>query len=235
MQYFTSSDYEVLTPDNAKSISPEIVAKRRDLREKILSLHEQIYPEVQKLGLRCHTSQRNLTNALIDRYTGSANNWLFVRYNNASDELLQFLKFPFTAFADIQFGLFYNEDEERCYYEIQLFLGRQDGYDRQSCAERMNIYEAQITDAIAALKGYGLQWKIIKANTFDMITFDLDNGEPSEFYNWLKANDKHGLESFMTCSYAPNDDRISDQNIKDELLAKIRLYLPLYKILTHRG
>lgn len=223
MQYFTRSDYEVFTPENAAVMTSQMAAKRKALQEKLVNLHKQIYPEVQKLGLRCHKDSRHLTTEMIDRYTGSANTWLLIRYNNTPTEFDSFASF--TQFADIQYGISADKG-----FSIELFLGRKDGADRDEAMKRLNADRTQITEAIALLKGFGLRWELTGGNTFD-----LDTNEPAAFCDWLAASDKQGGESFMTCSYAPDDDRISVQNIERELLAKIRLLLPLYKLLTHRG
>ena len=222
MEFFTNSDYEVFTAANATVMNPEMAARRKAVQNKLITLHESIYPEVQKLGLRCHKDKRHLTTEMIDRHTGRANTWLLIRYNNTPAAYDEFSSF--TNYADIQFGI--SEDKG---FEIDLFLGRKDGVDRFEAMKRLHEDTAQITEAIAALKGYGLQWILSCAEPFD-----LDTREPSEFCEWLASNDKLSEESYLTCFYSQDDDRISEQHITEELLARIRQMLPLYRILTHR-
>lgn len=222
MLYFTNSDYQILTTVNATIMTPEMVARRKALRDKLTDLHQRIYPDVQKLGLRCHKDPRYLTSALIDRFTGRANTWLLIRYNNTPVGFDAFA--VFTQFADIQFVM-----SEAKGFSVELFLGRKNDPDRFEAIKRLYMDKAQITEAIAALRGHGLQW-IISGTA----PFDLDTREPSEFCEWFAANDKLGEESYLCGSYAKEDERISVQNIEQELLSKIRLLMPLYRILTHR-
>lgn len=218
--YFTNDDYQVFTEKNSAVKTSEMIQKRKALKNKMLKLHEKIYPEIEKIGLGCHDNSNNITSKIEpSKYNGKINNWLLVRYGKTANELEPY--FGFTKHACIQFGIFENKG-----FVIELFLGRCDGFD---FGKINRVKNEDIESEIAKLQGYGMKWEISGVGIFD-----IDEHTPEEFSKWLKENNENGTESFLSLSYKIDDERISDDNICEEIISKVKLFLPLYNVLANR-
>lgn len=223
--YFNNDDYSIFTSANKINKTTEMMKKRKYLQNKLLTLHNSIYPEIQQLGLGCHDSKRNITTRIEpDRHTGEINTWLLVRYGKTSNELVPYqeIGMGFTKHADIQFGI--SEDKG---FSIELFLGRKDGFDRGRIKKTIERHRNDIQKALMELKGYSMTWEI-SGNIFNI------DDNSSDFCDWLLKFDKEGDESFLSMTYGKTDERISEENICTEIISKVKLILPLYNILTWR-
>lgn len=224
--YFTNEDYAIFTAENAVNKSREMSQKRRALQQKLLNLHNRIYPEVVKLRLSCHEREQNITSNIGPNEHGHINSWLIVRYGKTPDEIAGYkeIGFGFTKHACIQYGLF---DGRKL--EISLFLGRKGGWDREKIKDVIDKNRAAIESEIAKLKGYGMKWEITGCEPFE-----IDNNDPSDFCDWLIKHNAAGEESFLSYVYDINDERLSEENIADEVLSKITLLNGLYNAMVQR-
>lgn len=225
--YFTNDDYMVFTEENATNLSNEMINKRKNIQNKLLNLHEKIYDNVVKMGLRCHENRNHITTSIYpDRFSGKINPWLFIRYGKTPEEIAQYKEYGygFKKHACIQFGLFENKG-----FEISLFLGRKDDYDRLWLAENIKRRTLTIETELKKIKGYGMKWEITGCEPFE-----IDCNDTNEFCNWLITNNKNGEESFLSYTYKIDDNRLSDENIANEILSKITLLNGLYNAMVHR-
>lgn len=231
--YFSYLDYTVFTDANSVDKSGEMNRKRKALQSKLLKLHEQIYPEVQKMKLSCHENKKNITTLITpDEHTGSIHSWLFVRYGKTPEEIAPFkeIDLGFIRHACIQYGL-----NSTGNFEITLFLGNRGDYDLgrviqtiSGSTPKAKALSKEIADELSKLKGYGLVWYT------DDAEFDIDRENPEDFCKWLIAH-QHAKYIVMSFFYAPDDDRLSEWKITHELLEKIRLLRALYNTLVQRS
>ncbi len=225
--YFLDADYEVFTQANSSVKSTALDKKRKAVQSKLLKVHEAVYPRLQLLGIDCHSAKQHITSDITpNRFNGTFNSWIFVRYGRTPEEMEQFkaIGIGFPELADIQYGLFEGRD-----FCIQLFLGSQKGYDRQRLPMTMRRNRAAIEAAVGELRGYGMQWEIT-----GLEPFSIDDAEPSAFCDWLLANNNCEGESFLTLHYDREDPLISEQKLASEVFGKVRRLVPLYNLLTQR-
>jgi len=226
--YFNDADYEVFTQENEFNKNRDIIQKRITLQNKILQLHKSIYPKIQKLGLSTHENQKHITSIITpDKFRGQIHNWILVRYGKTPQEVEPYkaVDYGFTKHACLQFGLFEGAD-----FEISLFLGRKDGFDRLNLKKMVDQNSNKIKECISMMKGYGIVW-YVGDNYFE---FDTDN--PDTFCNWLVDNNSCEFESYMSIVYDRNDERISSfEKISNEIVSKMTMLNTLYNLLVKRS
>lgn len=225
--YFLDADYEIFTQANSNVKTAALDKKRKAVQSKLLKIHEAVYPRLQLLGIACHSDKRYITSDIKpNRFNGTFNSWLFVRYGRTKEEMENFkaIGIGFTELACIQYGLFEGKD-----FCIELFLGAKNGYDRQLLPKAMRRNRAAIEAEIEKLRGFGMKWEITGCEPFL-----LDEAEPSAFCDWLLANNNCEGESFLTLHYDREDPLISEQKLASEVFGKVRRLVPLYNLLTQR-
>ena len=225
--YFTDADYLIFTEENMQKKDNALHSERKRLQNKMLKLHERIYDEVVKLGLNCHENKRNITTRIEpNKYNGRFNTWLLVRYGKTPEEVALYkeLGYGFTKHACIQYGIF-----DRKGFEVSLFLGRKEDYDRLQISKMITKNRTAIESELEKIKGYGMEWVITGCNSFE-----IDQRDVSEFCDWLLTNDKFGEESFLSYTYKADDKRLSEENIAEEVLSKVKLLKDLYNAMVQR-
>lgn len=239
--YFTFSDYETFFNRNAIRDDKVIREQRKIVQDKMLTIHNKIYSQIQKLGINCHWNKNNITSLIRPcEYNKGKVGWLGIRYgktknevdivnqyldNKEKDEIKGFQKHGCLQFCIAPTG-----------FEINLFLAvRHDAIDRANVQEKMKQLEPNITKEIAKLQGHGMTWELYNDEDGDRKCFELDNRKAEEFCEFLKKYDRDGYESYLKLFYRADDKVLSDINlISSEIIKYMTMLVPLYNAMVWR-
>lgn len=228
--YFSFADYETFFPRNSQSNSDAVVAQRKIVQTKLLSIHAIIEAQVNEMNLYAHWDKSNTTSLT---YPSPFNlykvDWLGLRYGKHKSEvkLGGGIKEPYESFtkhACLQFDVYENG------LEIALFFAvRDEAWDRQQLKGNIYTISDKINEQAKAMRGHGFVWKIDDSPSFDFDTAD-------DLAGYLKQYDRDGKCSLLTMHFEPNDPRIKTlPNIRREVLAGFKLLKPLYDIIVWRA
>ena len=239
--YFTFSDYETFFDRNVQRDDMDIRERRKIVQDKMLAIHKNIYPRIQKLNLYCHWNPNHIT-SLINPcvYNKGKVGWLGIRYgkskkevdilnqyldSNEKDEIKGFQKHGCLQFCITPSG-----------FEINLFLAvRHDAIDRAYVQEKIQQLKPKITKEISKLQGYSMTWEIYNEETGEHHIFDIDNDNPEKFCDFLKKYDANGCESFLRKFYPADDEVLLDiESISNEVVKYMSILKPLYDVMVWR-
>jgi len=239
--YFNFNDYETFFSRNAKKADSEIRKKRESVQKKMLSIHENVFPSIRKLGIFHHKRKDNITSLIIphvvNKYTIG---WIGVRYGKTPDEVdvLNINKekdddvYGFQKHGCLQFSIHSNG------FEISFFLAVRNGaIDRMWLNEngfkRLKEKRNKIEAELSKLKGHGFVWTVW--NDGEPIEFHLDSQPVESFCDWFMENDMDGRESLLSKFYQPDEDVISTHDsIGVEIERIMTMLLPLYNTMVWR-
>lgn len=237
--YFKYEDYETFFPRNRKETGSAISDKRKKVKGKMLAINSLIYPQIKKLGIEHHKSDKNITSLIIPHPINQMSvGWLGIHYGKTPKEVdaLNFAKekddaiYGFQKHGCIQYSI--GEG-----FEINLFLAvRHDAVDRLHLHQHLFELQPKIEINLAKLKGLGLQWLIWDyQEDAPIATFDVDSENSTDFGDWFKENDHDGYESFLRKYYKPDDPVLkTKESIGNEIVQVTKLLLPLYNTIVWR-
>lgn len=204
--------------------------------EKMMAVHNYIYPQIQRLGLYCTSNLSFLLHAtegdasqgeLLSIWYGRSNREAAFSQraydikNGSMGKSANHEKFEFTILST---GFIV-----RMHFETKGELA-----DRMYTKSQIEERNARITREIAKFKGGNIKWKIFnsKENMYD--SFEIDNENTDEICNFIKKYDK-GAKSYITV-YHPfiDDQKVEVEAIGDEILCHIMMFKPLYDSMLWR-
>ena len=239
--YFDFADYETFFVRNKTRDDADIRERRKIVQDKMLEIHDIIYPQIKKLGLDCHWNPKHISSMIRPcEYNRGRVGWLGIRYGkskkevdvvnqwldaNEKDEIKGFQKHGCLQFCIIPDG-----------FEINFFLAvRHDAIDRAHVQEKMNQLKPLIKKEIQKLKGYGMVWEIYNEETDDYYVFQIDDEDANEFCNFLQKYDKDGCTSYLKLYYTVDDDALVDiKSICKEIITYFKKLIPLYNAMVWR-
>ncbi|WP_419725259.1 phospholipase D family protein [Terrisporobacter petrolearius] len=241
--YFLYADYETLFIRNRKRTDIEINKQRKKIQEKILDIHDTIYPEIKKLGVNCHWSPNHVTSVIRPcEYNRGKVEWVGVRYGKTKSEI-----------QSINSNLNYknkNKDEIKGFQkhaclqycilsdsvEISLFLAvRRDAVDRNYLLEHIDEIEPSIIKELSKLRGHNMVWEIYNDVEGKFEQFFIDKDNLKDFCDFIKKNDGEGCESYLKLLYKPDDERIKDKDaICKEIIFYMNKLINLYNLISWR-
>ena len=236
--YFTFSDYETFFDRNSQRDDIDIREQRKSVQDKMLAIHERVYPHIKKLGLDRHWNKNHVTSVIrpceynkgrvtvrygkTKKEVDVVNIWLG---QNEKDEIKGFQKHGCLQFCIVPTG-----------FEINLFLAvRHDAIDRAYVQENLNELKPKITKELAKLKGYGITWEIYNDVTEEYHCFEIDNEETEDFCKFLQKYDRDGCESYLKLFYQADDEALYDiDSISNEVINYMTRLIPLYNAMVWR-
>lgn len=239
--YFNYANYETFFKRNETRDDMDIRELRKEVQDKMLSIHEKVYPQIKKLGINCHWNPKNISSMIKPcEYNRGKVGWIGVRYGktkkevdvvneclgkNEKDEIKGFQKHGCLQYCIVPEG-----------FEINLFLAvRHDAIDRAHVQEKMSQLKPRITKEISKLQGYEMTWEIHNEAADEYYSFDIDNDDPEDFCKFLLKYDRDGCESYLKIFYPANDDALYDiDSISYEITTYIKMLMPLYNALVWR-
>ncbi len=237
--YFTYEDYETFFPRNQRGIGSAIADKRKRVQIKMLSIHQQIYPSIKKLGIAHHKRKENITSLIVPHPINQYSvGWLGVRYGKTPPEV-DVLNMGKDKDDDI-----YGFQKHGCLqysigsegFDINLFLAvRRGAIDRAYLHQHLTKLKPKIESRLQELQGQGMEWVIWDSAQGDWFTFDIDNEDPETFCDYFRENDQDGRESYLRKFYEPDDDILKTQATTcAEILRVMEILLPLYNTMVWR-
>ncbi len=237
--YFSFEDYETFFSRNAQSNDAQIRHRRLSVQQKMLAVHQMIYPKIRSLGIAHHKREKNITSTVEPNiYNHHSVGWIGVRYGKLPHEI-DWLNagresdddaYGFQKHGCLQFSI--NSGG----FDINLFLAvRNDAIDRMKLSEHQfkMLFEQrpQIETEMRNLVGHGFEWRIENGAE----PFRVDNDPVENFCDWFKVNDSDGYESYLIKYYEPGDPILkSKESISAEVIRVMTMLQPLYDTMVWR-
>lgn len=230
--FFTDDDYEVFDPELVTSTDIKINQQRNIVKNKLLKLHDLIYPTIRdhKLEIYKHYKETNITSLW---YCNPRNNWkvdwLGLRYGQnpkivkEMDKDLQsddpdrgFLKYQCfqinIRYSGIEIGIYQNTPRNT--------------YDASYLKEKIEDieYQAQLISVLNDLKGLGLIWYIGQSQ------FNLDKEPAQNFIEFFNKHFIYGVYSCITVDIPRYSPLLLKNNIRSTCLYYIENMYKLFEI-----
>ncbi len=241
--FFSPADYAVF--NNRLASNPEHDAERARVRDKLLMLHEQIYPKVRKRkwDLHPHWMSQWLVSAWRTSPATPRINFMTLRYSK-SEALIKLMK---KELID-DFGHFYANamlaariDDEG--FAVELMVSEKAWVDGQNLKNRLQDGEqgkGQFRSMLAELGG---------EHAISLGQFVREEGCPTKYEQVLHAKasrlinvgvldatiDKYqpgGHDLSLGVQYGPKDKRLCPDRIVDEILTRFEQLYPIYAFLS---
>ncbi|MCU4176446.1 phospholipase D-like domain-containing protein [Carboxylicivirga sp. N1Y90] len=234
-QFFTKNHHEIFNKRFHRVNSEDLKKIRKEVRLKLLKLHEIIYPEFSNNGLTdlyCHHQSREIVSRhFFNQYSGNYINAMWLHYGKSFDQLQAYksedksINRPNSFINNIRMQVIIHEDS----LGIWLVLGRNNG----SRIDR-DYFRSQMQDPIIqrsffdAFKKLGNEYWI-----------NVSNGEAMKNLNTptdlLKEIQKETIDEYFIigCEIDWLDSRVSSKNISTTVLNEFKKLYPLYTIMRH--
>lgn len=237
--YFTYEDYESFFIRNRKNVDSSISDKRKRVQSKMLSIHNQIYPNIKQIGIAHHKRKENITSLIVPHPINQYSvGWLGVRYGKTPSEI-DIVNMGKDKDDDI-----YGFQKHGCLqysisskgFEINLFLAvKHNAIDRDYLHNHLKEFKPKIEKELINLQGQGMEWIICDSTENKQDIFNIDEKDPKEFYDYFKNHDMDGRESFLRKLYEPDDEILKNKDtICSEILRMMKMLLPLYNTIVWR-
>lgn len=230
--YFNHEDYETFNAENSKSDELFIKQRRGEVQRKLIEIHKQILPALQRMGLNCHYNKKNITNSIaLISMNKQQLGWLGVRYWNDVSKLkiLRDSDFGAAKFSDLQFCL------TSKYFQIGLFHAvPNDAIDREYLHSHINQLQEKIIEELKKIveKVDRMIWII--HNDQNKFEFDFAKEKIEDFIAFYKENDQEGYFSELLIAFEPSDERIKTKEGICKLITEtFEVFLPLYLIIIN--
>ena len=240
--YFTKDDYETFEEYNVNENNANIRNKRKIIQEKLLSINNDIKNELEKYGLYNHWSSEHITSSIApNQFNNYKVNWIGVRYGRHQSQIEQLNinltkqdngRLGFQKYSCMQFSLSLNHFEVGIYHAVA-----NDAVDRMRVREKLlkndTTFKNQLLEELTKLKGNQLKWHIWSPYAeIDEKTFSIDTENINDFIPFYLKNDVDGTHSSIMFQIEPNNPKMKNkEDIEKLILEKIKLLIPLYKII----
>lgn len=228
--YFTFADYETFFLRNQTIDSSKIVDRRKDVREKLLAINENIEHQIRKLNLYVHWDKKNIASGIHPSlFNDNRVDWIGVRYGKQKKEIVFGKNCKesyerFTKHANVQYSI-----DGYGFSVVLFFAVRNEAVDRDFLRQNIGNLADKINLQAQAMKGHNLVWKISGCPDF---IFDKDNNLAA----YLKQYDREGRYSYLIMRFKPDDPKIKTVGgICKETIAGIELLKPLYDLIVWRA
>jgi len=241
--YFSAADYAVF--DNGLGTNPEYDGERERIKDKLTRLHQVIYPAIRKSkwDLHPHWMTQWLISASRISPATPRIDFMTLRYSKPEPTIKLMKK---ELFED--FGHFYANamiavrvDKEGC--AVELFVSDKAWVDGQNLKNRAQVNPAErdhLRDMLAELGSeYSLRLSRFFRNDEGFTRYEeVLRAKASRLVNVGVLNsmmDKYkpgGHELRIGIYYTPDDKRLSEIRIADEMLARITQLYPIYAFLS---
>ena len=243
--YFDVDDYITVSKKWYKVTSSEALKRRKVIQDKLLTLHKEIEPHVQKCDLHPHYHKDYVSSGIVPSvFNHGRVGAIWVRYGKHKHELNPYggvvrknrrgNKDPIEQFhkhACFQVSFTSNG------MDLGLFHSTaHDGIDRYYVREHWDRIKKEIEHNYHRLIGNSFVWHFYDAK-IDKSTyrFEIDKGTAAEFIKFYINHDEDGLESFCMRHYQLSDNRIKTKDsIMKEALETFKTLMPIYQAMTFR-
>ncbi len=241
--FFAPTDYAVF--ENGLSRNADYDGERERVRNKLIALHQAIYPEFRKrkMDLHPHWMTQWLISAARLSPATKRIDFMTVRYSKP-ETTIKLMKKQFIE----DFGHFYANAmiaaridregfavellvSEKAWVDAQNFKNRlaasaeQRGHFRNLLAELGGEHTARLAHWAPNEQGYATYQEVMRAKASRLVNVGMLNGTMEKY--------KPGGHDFrLGVYYQPNDARLSQENIFAQVLMRIEQLYPLYAYLS---
>lgn len=235
-QFFSTNQHTIFNEKYHRVNSKDFQMLRREVRDRLLELHNIIYPKFKIYGLTdlyCHHQYREIVSRhFFNQYSGNYINAMWLHYGKSLTQLQTYtngdesINKPDSFINNIRMQVIVHEDS----VGIWLVVGRNNGSkkDREYFREQMQdkITQKKFYDAFKRLgKTYWIN--VPNALTIKDIKTQAD---------LLNEIQKEKLDQYFIigCDIDRFDKKLSDQNIYTTVLEEFQKLYSLYDIMRHK-
>lgn len=234
-QFFSKNDHEIFSKKYHRVNSENLKRIRREVREKFLELHNEIYPQFSSYGLidlHCQHNKREIVSRhFFNPFSGKIINAMWLHYGKSSSQLKKYYNGdkstnrPDSFINNIRMQVIIHEDS----LGIWLVLGRNNGsrIDREYFRQQMmnDSFQKKFFDAFKKLgNNYWINTPKALASK-DIKTPD----------DLLNETQKEKLEDYFIigCDIDWLDKRLSFEKLPKTVLEEFQKLYPLYEMMKH--
>lgn len=241
--FFTNADYSVF--GNGLSTSPDYDGERERIRGKLAALHRLVYPEIRKRrwDLHPHWMPQWLVSAWRISPATARIDFMTLRYSKPETTIKLMKKELIDDFGHFYANAMLAARIDRGGFAIELYISEKAWVDGQNLKNRLQLGTAergQFRSILAELGG---------EHSFCLSQFVRGEGRPIGYQDVLRAKasrlvnvgvltstmEKYkpgGHELRLGIHYAPDDRRLTRENIAAEILARFEQLYPVYAFLS---
>tara|TARA_R110002051_G_scaffold58469_1_gene107687 strand:- start:4175 stop:5452 length:1278 start_codon:yes stop_codon:yes gene_type:complete len=233
-QFFKFEHYNAFTGIKPITDSPETRKERLLVQEKLLELHEELYPLMQNQGWKVyehHMSQHITSSYMHNERASKELTALWLHYGRSEQELEDYQK----AYGDDMTSLFHMRLEvliTKNHLWVELRVGKKDGSypDRHFIREQLNTNPKFLNKYYKLVKALDREYTITIADEYANVKDFEDEDDLKQFT--LQDNPKRYYFRIGR-EYQPDDKAISEQKILSTIMADFEQLYPLYQLLKH--
>lgn len=235
-QYFSSNEHEIFYEKYHRVNSDDLKNIRRTIREKLLKLHNNIYPKFPKYGLTDihghHNASETVSRHFFNRFSGNYINAMWLHYGKSKKQLAAYaskdksINKPESFINNIRLQVIVRED----FVGFWLVLGKNLGSIKDREHFRKQIANPKVlNDFFNAFKMLEDEYWISVPNApvISMIK------TPDQLVEQLE---KETINDYFIIGKNINlfDNRLSVTNLPETVLNEFRKLYPLYEIMRHK-
>ncbi|KAA2215745.1 phospholipase D family protein [Maribacter flavus] len=233
-QFFQFEHYNAFTGSKPILDTPEARQERFKVQEKLLDLHEKLYPEIQKRGWKVyeHHMPQHITSSYWHNERASKElTALWLHYGRSEEELDAYQK----AYGDNMTSLFHMRLEVlvfKSHLWIELRVGKRDGShpDRGYIREQLKSNEVFTSEYFRLLQELDPPFTLTIANE-EVPVHDFEDKEDLKQFT---LQDNPGKYYFrIGREYQPDDKAISNQHIVGTIMNDFEKLYPIYQLFKH--
>ncbi|XLS30294.1 phospholipase D family protein [Flavobacteriaceae bacterium M23B6Z8] len=233
-QFFQFEHYNAFAGRKPILDTPEARQERFRVQEKLLELHQKLYPEIRKRGWDVyeHHMPQHITSSYRHNERASKElDALWLHYGRGEEELAAYQK----AYVDNMTSLFHMRLEVlvfKSHLWIELRVGKRDG----SYPDRGYIKEQLKSNKVFTSEYFRLLQELDKPFTLTIANQEVPvhDFEHKEALKQFTLQDNPGKYYFrIGREYQPDDKAISDQNIVGTIMNDFEKLYPIYQLFKH--
>ena len=233
-QFFQLEHYNAFTGRKPILDTPEARQERLKVQEKLLELHEILYPEIQKRGwdvYEHHMSQHVTSSFRHNERASKVIDAIWLHYGRSEEELRLYQE----AYGENMTSLFHMRLEVlvfKSHLWVEVRIGKRDGSypDREYVREQLKNNPEFLTQYFDLIKNLDKEFRVCVANEEEGV-HDFEGEEDLKEFT-LKDNPR--LYYFrIGREYQPDDKAISNQNIVSTIMNDFEKLYPIYQLFKH--
>lgn len=227
-QFFTSNEHRIFEEKYHRIATEDLKRIRKDVSNKLKSLHFKIYPRFKEFGLtdlHAHHSTRELVSRhFFNPFSGNYINAMWLHYGKSYDQLQAYQEDKGKSFINnIRLQVIMHEDS----IGFWLVLGREwsSVKDREHYRSQLENPKTMM-EIFTSVKNLGKGYWISEVPNLETIT------DPKQLKIHLK---KERPEKYFIVGRDINwlDPRLSTEHITETILKEFQKLYPLYKLFRH--
>lgn len=233
-QFFTRNEHKIFEKKYHRVNSLDLKKIRKEVRDKFLKLHYNIYPKFKNYGLvdlHCHHNKREIVSRhFFNKFSGNYINAIWLHYGKSENDLLKYangdksINKPDSFINNIRLQVIIHEDS----IGIWLVLGRNNGSYEDRIHFRKQMKDENIRKKFfKEYKNLGKEyWMNIKSMPTEIRT-------PDELHIYTQ---KESIDEYFIigCDIDWSDNRLSSTNIENTILVELKKLYPLYEIMKDK-